>query len=178
MAQTPLSSAAGYCTPLGVLTLFSRSIVADFLKETPNAPRPSFLAMLDASNPAGARLLTFIKRAAGEIESYCLLGKRYYPVDLAALSGVSAEFLTGINAARAVWFGFQASRPGSADPKDCPGAIETIAVLEALGKGERIFGLDETAEAGLWKTGTPAPGLLATSRVVLEASRFFGIRCN
>ena len=178
MAQTPLSSSSAYVTAAQVFNFYSRSIVADVLKALPTSPRPSYLAMLDATNPAGARLLEFAKRGAGEIESYCLLGKRYQPVDLAALTGVSATFLQGLNAAEAVWFGYQATKPASADRKDCPGALEALNVLEALGKGDRIFGLDETAEAGLIATSLPNPGQLASSRVVLDAARFFGISCD
>lgn len=174
MALTPLSSSTPYITAAQVFDYYSRSIVADFLKATPTAPRPSYLAMVDPTNPAGIRLLRFLGRGAGEIESHCLMGKRYQPADLAALTGNSAAFLQGLNAARGMWFGYQATKPGTARPEDCPGAVESLEILKALKAGDQIFGFDETADAGLLDTQTGDPAKLQSSQVVNEAARFFG----
>lgn len=166
MAQTPLSSSDAYCDAATLLRFVAPQIMADVLRSTPEAPRPSYLAMIDPANPAGQRLLTYLQAGAGEIEAKCFVSKRYVPADLQALTGVARVFLQRLNAARAVWQAYQYLKPGSARPEDCPGAKESAEYLDLLGRGEAIFGLVETMRAGLPSVVQAQPNRLLTPNIV------------
>jgi hypothetical protein len=173
MPQTSNSSSSAYCSPEQFFTFYAPQLAADVLRAAPDAPRPSYLAMLDSANPAGAKLLTFLGKGAGEIEAACLVSSRYQPPDLLALTGVSLELLHGLNAARTMWALYQRLKPGSADPKQCPGAIESEALLDALRDNKRIFSFEETQAAGLPSINQASPGALLTPNVVGRAYRLF-----
>ena len=136
-------------------------------------PRPSYLAMIDPANPAGARLVVHLNRGAGEIEAACGIAQRYLPLDLQALAGVSQILLQGLNAARSMWSMYQILKPGSARPDDVPGARESADLLKALRDGEMIFGFDETQESGLPTVQQAQPSQLLTPNVVGYAQRLF-----
>lgn len=173
MAQTPLSSDYPYCDAFGFFNFVAPQVAADVLRQYPEAPRPSYLAMVDPANPAGQRLLSYLQYGSGEIEAKCFVSKRYTPDDLRALTGDGLVFLQGLTAARAVWKAYQFLKPGAARPDDCPGAKESAAFLDLLGKGEAIFGLLETAEAGLPTVVQAQPSALLTPDVVTRVSRLF-----
>lgn len=173
MALTPNSSATAYCTPAQFLTFYTRTLAADMLRATPDAPRPSYLAMLDSTNPAGAKLLFHLARGAGEIEAACSIAQRYQPLDLAALTGVSLTLLQGINAARGMWSLYQTLKPGAARPEEVPGARESAEMLKALRDGEMIFAFAETQESGLPTVQQAQPSQLLTPNVVGYAQRLF-----
>ena len=171
--MSPNSSASAYCDSVTALKFVARQIWADNLREIPEAPRPSYLAMIDPANPAGDRLILYLNEGAGEIEAACGIAQRYLPADLAALTGVSQVLLQKINAARALWQGYQFLRPGSADQKACPGATESEELLKALRDGELIFGFFETQQAGLPEVKQAQPSKLLTPNVVGRAARLF-----
>lgn len=173
MPQTSNSSSTPYCNAFLALQFYARQIWADTLKVIPESPRPSYLAMLDPTNPAGQRLYTYLGKGAGEIESYCVIGKRYVPLDLQALTGVSQTLLQSLNAARALWCAYQFLKPGSARPQDCPGAVESAELLKALAMGERIFTFVESENAGLPSVQQASPAQLVTPNVVRKAQRLF-----
>lgn len=171
--QTPLSSTAAYVTAPQFFTFYAYQIAADMLKAQPEAPRPSYLAMIDPANPAAVRLLVFLNAGAGEIESACSVSARYSPDDLNALTGVSRILLQKLNAARAMWLLTQKLKPGTARPDDVPGAVESAKLIEDLRNGERIFSFVESAGAGLPSVNPPAPRQLITGFVVGRAARLF-----
>lgn len=173
MAQTPNSSSSAYVTAVQLFDFYTRSIVADTLRWSPSAPRPSYMAMTDSANPAGAKLLVHLNRGAGEIEAACGIAKRYVPDDLAALTGVSQTLLQGLNAARCMWSLYQILKPGSARPEEVPGAKESAELLKSLRDGEMIFGFFETQDAGLPSVVQANPQALLTPNVVGYALRLF-----
>lgn len=173
MPQTTNSSAAPYLTAFRFFDYYAPQLAADMLRATPDAPRPSYLAMVDPANPAGQRLLVFLGRGAGEIEAACSIAQRYSPADLNNLTGVSQDLLQGLNAARAMWGIYQRLKPGSARPEDCPGAKESEALLDALRDGQRVFSFFETQAAGLPVVSAPNPSMLLTPNIVGRATRLF-----
>ena len=173
MAQTPFSSSAPYVTAQQALSYVAPSIVADILRPTPESPRPSYLSMIDPANPAGQRWLTYLRYGAGEIEAWCGVARRYTPDDLRALTGDSADFLQGLNTARALWRAFQFLRPATARPDECPGARESAEFLKMLGDGTMIFGFVDTMDAGLPSVQQASPSQLLTPNIVGRAVRIF-----
>lgn len=173
MPQTSASATTPYVTAAQFFTFYAPSLAADVLRATPDAPRPSYMAMLDSTNPAGAKLLVFLSRAAGEVEAACAIARRYSPLDLQALAGMSATLLQGLNAARAMWGLYQRLKPGSARPEDCPGAKESEAMLRDLRDGQKIFTFEETMDAGLPTVQPANPNMLLTPNVVARAYRLF-----
>lgn len=175
MAQTPNSSSTPYVTARQFLLCYEPSIVADLLKvnRSSHAPPPSFLAMCDVNNPAGAKLYHHLMEGAGEIESACAVAKRYTPLDLAALTGVSQTLLQKLNAARAMWSLAQSLKPMTARPDEVPMATESALLLQELRDGLKIFTFEETQDAGLPAVVPPRPARLLTANVVARADRLF-----
>lgn len=171
--MTPCSSDRPYVTAVQFLTFYARSIASDMLKATPESPRPSYLAMIDQTNPAGQRLYYFLGKGAGEIEAACSKGHRYEPADLLALDGVSAVLLQGLNAARSMWALYQKLKPGSARPQDCPAASESEAMLQELRDGNLIFTFTEVQDADLPSVQPMNPNRLLTPNVVGRTARLF-----
>lgn len=173
MAMTPSSSATPYCSAAEFFDFYTQPLAADMLKSDPDGPRPSYLAMLDSTNPAGAKLLNALRRGAGEIESVCQIAARYTAADLLALDGMSAVLLKGLNAARAMWSIYQRLKPGSAKPEDVPGAKESFELLKDLRDGAKVFSYEEVQDAGLPSVQPPSPQNLQTPNVVGRAYRLF-----
>lgn len=162
MAQTPNSAATSYISPVNFLLCYSPSIVGDMLRAGPNYPRPSYLAMVDPTNPAGAKLQFHLDSGAGEIEAHCSVAQRYSPQDLAALNGVSQHELWKLNAARGMWSLFHFLKPITGRPEDVPFAKESWEVLQLLANGDLIFGFVESMSAGLPSVQAANPTQLLT----------------
>lgn len=171
--QTSASATTPYVTAAQFFDFFSPQLASDVLRATPDAPRPSYLAMLDPTNPAGAKLLVFLSRGAGEIEAACAIARRYSPLDLQALRGMSQVLLRGLNAARSMWGLYQRLKPGSARPEDCPGAKESESLLRDLRDGQKVFTFEETMDAGLPEVQPANPNRLLTPNVISRAYRLF-----
>lgn len=173
MAKTPNTSTTPYVTNAQTLEMVAPSILADMLRRSPAAPPPSYLAMADTNNPAGARLYRHLSIGAGEIEAACTVARRYDPEDLAALEGMSRALLQKLNAARGFWSLAQYLKPLTARPEEVPGATESYELLKLLQAGEWIFGLLEAANAGLPTVNPAQPTQLLTPNVVGYARRLF-----
>lgn len=173
MAQTPYSASSSYITAANFLECYSQSIVGDMLRATPDSPPPSYSAIIDPNNPAGARLYKHLKIGAGEIEAYCAVARRYTPDDLTALTGVSRELLEKLNAARGMWSLKQYLQPITARPDDVPFAKESAELLKLLGLGEMIFGFSQSMDAGLPSVVEAQPAALVTPNVISYAQRLF-----
>ena len=154
MAQTPLGTATPYCTVAKLFRYHSFEQVADLMREG-DGPRPSRMTLLDSTTTEGADLLAVMLAASGELESAVIVGNRYAPEDLAALTNSGEGRLEKIVADLAFWTLMQRRQPASADPKNCPGALQAVEELTRLRNGERIFGLQESADAGLPSTQEP-----------------------
>jgi hypothetical protein len=113
--------------------------------------------------------------ASGEVEAVATKGKRYTPSDLAALTGMSLEYLKRIVCCRAI---DTLSRFKSRTKGDDVNAQWAEAQLYALAVGERIFGFVESENAGLPGTVDMAPesSEYDAKRVSKLAGRFFGSR--
>jgi hypothetical protein len=172
VAQTPLSATTPYCSVADLFVYHDSDQVADALRQG-NAARPSLAAMADPTSEAGGRLLRFLLAASGRLEAVCLIGRRYVPEDLQALTGASLEMLKKLVADLAFWQLAQRRQPGTADPKTVPGALEALEMLKALRDGETVFGFEETADAGLPDVIPARPDLLLTPNAVGRARRIF-----
>lgn len=170
--QTPLSTSTPYASVTDLLVWHDGDQVADFLR-IGNTARPSVMSMLDSTSAPGAMLVRFLMLASGRIESTCLIGHRYNPVDLQALTGASLESLKKLCSDLCFWHLAQRRQPGTADPKNVPGALEALEMLKALRDGEAIFGFQETADAGLPSVVQMAPSQLYTPNAVSRARRIF-----
>ena len=173
MPLTSVSTSTPYCTASQFFTLYAYQLAGDMLRVNPDAPRPSLMAMLDQTNPAGARLFQFLLLGSGEVESACSVASRYTPLDLAALTGASAVLLQELTAARAMWGMYKRLRPGSARPEEVPGVKESMEMLKSLRDGEALFTFSESMAAGNPSVKPAQPQQLLTANVVQRASRLF-----
>lgn len=146
--------------------------VGDMLRIGDN-PRPSIADMLNSTTPAGGVLYQFMLAGAGRIESVCLIGRRYVPLDLQALTGASQQMLVKLNCDVSFWMLNQRRQPVSSDPRNVPGALEAVELMKALRDGEAIFGFQESADAGLPEVVQASPNALLTPNVVRQAIRLF-----
>lgn len=173
--STVVTSSTPYCTVRRLFDLVDWRIVADWASAKVGT-RPTRRAILDPDDPSGAVALRMVLAASGELESYALSGARYSPEDLQGLTGAQAAFLESIVAGLAVWKLAQRRHPGSAKPKDIPGVQMAVESLEALRKGERIFGIQEVQEAAVMDTVSIEPAETDLRRTVNAARRMFGRR--
>lgn len=175
MPQQPLSTTAPYCSVEQFLRFHDWEQVADLVRDG-NLPRPTRADLLDANTSAGQLVLQVGLAASGMIESACVIGRRYRPADLQALTGAGRALLEKVTAD--LWFYLLSQRrmPYTGDPKTIPGAQAALDFLEALRKGDQVFPTEETAEAGLPKvTGWQQNRLPSFPS---RASRFFGFRAT
>lgn len=171
--QTPHTTDVPFAKAQDVLACYAQGIVADLCRVTPNSPPPSYLALLDNTNPAGKRLYKHMQIGAGEIQSFCSVSKRYTVEDLQALTGVSQELLIKLNCARAFWSLANYLKPITSRPEDVPFAKESYDLLILLRDGERIFSFYESESAGLPTVNEAQPSQLITPNVVGYARRLF-----
>ena len=172
MAQTPIGTATPYATVAKLFRFHDHQQVADMLREGDN-PRPSKLRMLDSASDEGAELLTIGLAVSGEIESACFIGNRYTSADLAALTNSGAAKLEKLTAD--LWFYalMERRQPGTADPEKIPGFAKALKMLDMLESGERIFGFQQSADAGLPSVSDPDISQQANP-IVSNSSRLFG----
>lgn len=139
MAKTPLSSSSSYATPTQLLNAYDARQVGDLVGDVNT--RVSANDLLTDNNLQAA-----LDWASGQVEAACLRGARYTPDDLNALTGMSQAMLVGLVCDLAFWR-LTVRRNPSAQPTEAYRAA--MELLDRLGLGERIFGLEETAAAGL-----------------------------
>jgi hypothetical protein len=164
---TPNSSAAPYCTPQQFLSRFDVRFVQDLLADAGARLTPQEVA----SSPALAELLG---EASGMVEAACFVSNRYTAADLAALAGPSREFLVGLTAGLTLWLLWD-RRPRKLEEEPPLRARVALEQLQFLRDGQRIFGLQEHADAGLVDSKTQSPEDAARrGGVVFRARRFFG----
>jgi hypothetical protein len=138
------------------------------------------MRMLDTTSSEGAALVGVLLAASGELESACLVGNRYQPADLAALAALTtsaAGRVQKVVADLAFWTLQQRRQPASADPKNCPGALQALEELDRLRNGERIFGFAEAGAAGNPDTVDPDSSK-QSNPLVDNSSRLFGTHAD
>lgn len=167
MPQTPDTASSPYCTAADLLVYHDWQQVAMLVRDGDDALPDK------TATAASAIVAAVLLAASGELESACLIGQRYTPADLAALTGASAARRSKLVADLAFWRLAQRKQPMSANPDAVPGAKEALAELDRLRNGERIFSFTESAEAGLPTVSDPAVTSLANP-IVAESARYFG----
>lgn len=137
--MTPNSSLTSYLSVAELKEFYDWRTLADIISD--NDVRGS-----EAAFDANPKVSRYLMRASGMMEAACFVGKRYSTTDLVALTGVSAMMFKGMIADLFVGLVLQ-RRP---DRRDYPPSYqETLAMLENLRSGQRIFSFEETAEAGI-----------------------------
>lgn len=172
VAQTPSGVSTPYATAADLFVYHDWQQVADLLRDG-DGPRPTRVAMADTTGVPGSLLSALLLAASGELESACLIGNRYSTADLQALTGSGLARLKKLVADLAFWTLAQRRQPGASDPDKVPGAKQALAELDRLRDGQRIFGLAESAEAGLPDTREPVAGENPSS-TLSRASPLFG----
>ena len=166
----PVSGASAYCTIGELLDRYDARIIAQWLSD--NERQLSHADVL-----ASTRLTELLQDASGWVESACLVGQRYTPDDLAALTGNSKRFLTRLVADLTI--GMVRSRRAHNEDAPMPQFEQALETLNRLRLGERIFGLQ-----GNMTAGNPTSEFLkesdieTTNLATFQASRYFGMRGN
>lgn len=164
---TPLSNSTSYCTPGEFLKRYDANQVGDLVSD--GKVRVPATALLTDPNVQAA-----LDTASGDVEAACLVAGKYTPTDLAALTGVSQKLLYGIISDLAYWRLVVRRYPGATITDAAKGGM---VMLERLRFGERIFGLQEQADAGLPASTFPTITQLYTPGFAsMVARRYFGIR--
>lgn len=173
---TPVTSATPYCTTARLLDYCDWTLVADWAADpsSPNEPRPTRAALLDATSDAGKIVARFLAAGASDIEQACFARGMYVPADLAALTGNAAVGLEKLNAGLTLWGLANRRNPGSADMAKIPGAKAALDTLEALRKGEKVFPLAAQIDAGSGMDAVPFVDGTDPNRLVNRLSRLFG----
>src|SRR5688572_11874066 len=167
----PVSGASAYCTIGEFLDRYDRRIIADWLSDT------GVKLTTDALN-SSTRLTEILQDASGLVESACLVGEKYRPEDLAALTGNSKRFLMRLVADLAI--GMIRGRRGYNEEEGVmPQHKAALEMLENIRNGERIFGLAEVMTAGNPTSEfITEQDLEQTNLSTFQARRFFGVRNN
>ncbi len=169
MAKTPLTNATSYLSPADFLKRKDARVIGDLVGDA--GSRVSAAALLTDPN-----VLAALGDASGEVESMCLLGGRYTPADLAALTGNAQGFLSKLVAELAFCQLWTRRYPDKERADTCQWAQDT---LERLADGEQMFGFQETADAGTVLSVVEDMDDVQTRNLVTsQAGRFFGRRSN
>jgi hypothetical protein len=172
MAQTPIGTSVPYCTVAKLFRYKNWQHIADLMRDGDN-PRPSKMCLLDATSIEGEQLLDIGLAVCGEIESACFVGKRYSVADLLALTNSGKNRLEKLTADLWYYAVSERMQPGTADPEKIPGFKRALMALDQLESGERIFGLSESADAGLPSVSQPDASQQANP-LIENSSRLFG----
>ena len=168
MAKTSISNSTSYTTIATLKNFRDWRQIADWLSTSDARGNES------AFNSSTV-VQKHLNAASGLLEAACLKGGRYTSADLVALAGVSADLRDQIVSWVAIGSMSRFKTRTAGDDKEI-GRAE--ALLEALANGDRIFSLQETADAGLPDTQefAPAGSEAEDRRPSVEAARFFGRR--
>lgn len=167
---TPLSSASAYAGVADLTAYHDERHVRDMCGDA-DARETGDLS-------ANAKVTKALLRASGEVEQAVLVGGRYTPEMLAALTGASLEALKGLVADLAYWH-LSKRRYPQQKVSDCPGAEKAFEMLELLKAGERVFGLQEVHDATVLEPvdmSTDSTG--NETRITDLANRYFGQRAE
>lgn len=173
-----------YCTPAIFLERYDVRTVGDYLSDTD-------LRLTPTQVQNSAVLADLMKQASGIVESHAFMGTRYSPVDLQLIASMdntgtivgtptnAAQVLYGIVAGITMFLVWE-RRPLRYAKHPMPLSSEmAFGQLEKIGAGALIFGLLETAEAGV-----PSVEFMTKQDILTrnfssnQARRFFGDRAQ
>ena len=135
--------------------------------------------------PPNPTLTAFLMEAAGLVESACTQAGAYVidptstpPInDLAILNNNSQQLLIGLVVNLAMWKLWLRRPIISGNLKMPAQCEEAVTMLDALAKGERIFGILEHQKAGqLHETTDQPPDFWNRRGLVVQARPYFGRR--
>lgn len=172
MAKTPLTSQTPFITVQQLIVFCDVRTLSDYISDT--GARGDVLV----SGTIGGLLYELMLAATGDLESVAYVAGAYIPDDFAALianGGAAAARLRKMVAGMTLMELF-ARRPTKVPPK-IQAVEDAEAWLTLLGTGERIFGFQETADAGLPEVQIEdAADRNARNMTTRIARRFFGRR--
>lgn len=165
---TPISTSIAYATPADIREAHDFRQGGDFVND--DGTRMTDSAAFDALPKVNRCLMI----ASGMVEASCLRGNRYTVQDLQGLQGASKYLLIDIVVELAWWKLTGRRLSGKPMP---PEALYAFSMLESLEKGEKIFGLQEQANAGNPSNGFMTSEDWKTLNLASDqARRFFGRR--
>ena len=139
MAQTSISAASAFLTNQEFIDRYDVRTIGDLLSDLG-------IRQSNGTVVASTVLTAFAAEASGEIEAAAYRGQRYTAADLAALSGNSLAFLKRLVADK-MMDNMLNRRPDPNRPTP-PNVVRSLAAIEALANGLRIFALNGAADAG------------------------------
>ena len=169
MAKTVLTSATTLLSAAEYLKRRDWRRVADLVSDTDARPTEASLA-------SNANLAACLLDATGVCEQAALKGGRYTPADLAALTGAAQAAMYRLLTHLTDWFIADRRPADNPMPPACQWAFDQIGLLE---QGQRIFGFQETADAGRTDHEVESDAdVVDRNGIVVQAERFFGRRSN
>lgn len=139
MAQTPLTGASSYATPADFRLAYDVRVLGQFADDT-NTPLSAGAIDADAAIAAA------LQQASGRVESSAMIGARYRPEDLSALSGNARAWLVRL----VVDVGYEYLRRRRGHPEQPTAAyFEALKDLDRLQAGDAVFGTAEAASASV-----------------------------
>jgi hypothetical protein len=173
--STPAGSLLPYCSVAYFFVRVDWRTVSDYVGD--EGQRGTKLDALTPGTPQYQVIYTLLQEASGEVEAACLKGERYSAADLGILTGNSQQLLAGLVADLCLGKVLD-RRPDLTE--EVPYRVRRAGdVLEALSGGERIFALQEVADAGLAAHAIDTPQTAINRKLPSTVlSRYFGRRLN
>ena len=173
MAITPLSTDEPYCSAADMLDRFDWRPIAQLMNDS-NSNAVLRDVLLDETSTEGGRLKTILMDCSGELEASAMMGGKYSPTDLQALTGGSAAYLRRIVADLAI------GRCYERRPMQNPWANQTLTarqLLNAIANGEAIFGTQEAVDASHLEIKRETPDQVTSRQgMVVQMEGYFGVR--
>lgn len=178
MPQTVASNAASLCPVGEFLKRVDARTVGQLASDTTTVVAPGSLATND-------NVLAALYDASGIVESAALRGGKYTAADLAALRDeensnvpvMGANLLYRI-VSDVAWVFLWERRPNKSANQDPPPSYErSLAWLDELANGTKIFPMQEAMDAGRTETQVETRADVEDRNgMVYQASRYFGVR--
>lgn len=157
----------GYASTSDMLERYDARIIGDLVADA--GSRISSAALLTNDNLEAA-----LDSAAGWIESAALVGNRYTAADLSGLTGNSLAFIKQLNCDIA--FSLLRQRRGF-DVAQFPAVEQSLAILDRIRLGERIFNVSEVKDKHNPTLGQPTIVEISNQNLVRDfAHRFYPVR--
>lgn len=171
MAKTVTSGSVSYASVADLLIRYDERRIRDLVGDDGRREPTSSLA-------TSTVLLELLAESSGEVESACLVAEKYTAADLVALTGNGESLLKRLVCDIA--FQFLIDRRGKDGENEKPWRYErALEKLQQLRDGARIFGFQETQNAG-----HPVEGYRTEAQIqdqalsTYQAQRFFGRRAE
>jgi hypothetical protein len=173
MPQT-LLSAGLLCPPAEFLKRIDPFVIGKLASDDPNG-----IPIPPVSLPTNPNVIAALLDASGEVESAIAKGERYQADDIQAILTANPQTAATGKLFRMVsdlaWVFLFERRPNKDIPEP-PSLKRTLAMLDELAQGKRIFYFQETADAGLGPVefeASPAD-VMQRNGAVQQARPFYG----